>query len=48
VADNRHRHRVHTLDLPAELDALRLVVVSTNGAETAQVVALRVFAPRDS
>lgn len=43
VRDNRHRHRVHTPTRPLLGDALRLVVLSTNGSATALVSSVRVF-----
>jgi hypothetical protein len=46
VEGNYHRHRVHTLAAPVQLDGVRLVIVRTNGSETAHVSALRVFEPR--
>lgn len=45
VEANHHRRRVHELAEPTRLDALRLVVSRTNGADTAQLVSLRAFAP---
>lgn len=44
VRDNRHRHRVHTFERPVTADAVRVRIEATNGAERANVVAVRVFA----
>ncbi|MFB2596683.1 FAD-dependent oxidoreductase [Herbiconiux sp. P17] len=40
---NRRRLRLHDLERPVRTDALRVVVEATNGAESAMVVAVRVF-----
>jgi hypothetical protein len=45
VEGNRMRRRVHRLDETARTTALRVVVEATNGADTAMIVAVRVFPP---
>jgi hypothetical protein len=47
VEGNHHRHRVHSLVEPLEVDALRLVVVRTNGSPSAHIASIRVFPPDD-
>lgn len=44
VSGNRRRQRVHHLDEPACVDALRLVVHATNGDPHARVVSIRAYA----
>ncbi|TWF78523.1 FAD dependent oxidoreductase [Pseudonocardia hierapolitana] len=43
VMDNRRRHRVHTLDAPVSIGALRVVARATNGAPRAHVVSVRAY-----
>lgn len=43
---NRKRSRTHTLTEPIQADALRLVIESTNGSASAEVVELRVYGSR--
>ncbi|GAA5196422.1 FAD-dependent oxidoreductase [Microbacterium jejuense] len=45
IEGNRLRRRVHRLEEPVHASGLRVVVEATNGAATAMIVALRVFAP---
>ena len=42
VRDNRRRHRVHDLD-PVEVEAVRVRVLTTNGAGQARVISLRAY-----
>ncbi|MDP4097825.1 FAD-dependent oxidoreductase [Paenibacillus sp. P96] len=42
-AGNRKRRRVHRLEVPVSTDAVRLVIERTNGALSAEVVAIRVY-----
>lgn len=44
VTENRHRHRVHTLEVARPIHAVRLVVLATNGILQARVIQLRVQA----
>jgi hypothetical protein len=44
VTDNRQRRRTHRLDAPTVADRIRVVVTATNGAPSAQLVAVRVYA----
>jgi hypothetical protein len=44
IEGNRVRHRAHALDAPVRTGAIRLVVTATNGAPSAMISALRVFA----
>lgn len=46
--DNRWRRRVHRLDDPVSAEALRVVMLATNGAHRAQVVSVRAYPPRAS
>jgi len=43
VTDNRRRHRVHALESPATIRALRIVATATNGAPRAHVVSVRAY-----
>jgi len=44
IIGNRVRHRVHALDSVIQTCAVRLVITATNGARTAMLSAMRVFA----
>lgn len=45
VRDNRHRHLRHRLAAPLTTDGLRVRCLATNGASSAHVAAVRVYAP---
>ncbi|GAA6210179.1 hypothetical protein NBRC116601_34720 [Cognatishimia sp. WU-CL00825] len=43
VEGNYNRHRIHTLDEPAMLDAVRVEALESNGADTTRLYEIRVY-----